>query len=83
MATETIDDREIIGHNIRRIREGQGFSVDQVLARTGLNIARGYWYEIERGEVNVTIDQLTRIAEALGVTVRDFFERKFWRGRRR
>jgi transcriptional regulator with XRE-family HTH domain len=63
--------RRVIGSNIRSLRVASGKSVIDLTAAIGM--ARGYWYEIERGEKNVTIDTLRDIAEIFGVTVRELF----------
>ena len=54
-----------VGRNIKKLREGAGRSVVEMVIQT--EIARGYWYEIEAGTANVTIDVLDRIAAALNV----------------
>jgi len=69
MASITIESRKTIGDNIRRIREASPLGVTELAEQA--NISRVYWYEVERGEVNVTIDNLSAIAKALKVSVRD------------
>jgi len=60
---------EEVGFNIRRIREQQGFSQEELAALAGLH--RAYVGQIERGEKNVGLKNLERIATALGVNVKD------------
>jgi transcriptional regulator with XRE-family HTH domain len=57
------DTRRLIGANIRRLRETSGMPVTALAE--GAGIKRGYWYEIESGLPNVTIDVLDRIAGEL------------------
>jgi transcriptional regulator with XRE-family HTH domain len=61
-----------IGDNVRILREASTSGVTELSQRAGIH--RGYWYEVERGEVNVSLEALTSIAQALGVTVRDLLE---------
>ncbi|MCK5531170.1 MULTISPECIES: helix-turn-helix domain-containing protein [Pseudomonadaceae] len=53
-----------LGHRIREERRKCGISQD-VLALTS-NLDRSYVGRIERGEVNLTIEKLYRIAKVLG-----------------
>jgi transcriptional regulator with XRE-family HTH domain len=64
--------RQTIGDNLRRIRRDSGKTM-AVLTKAA-QLTPGYWYEVERGEVNVTIDALQSIASALSVTVLDLLE---------
>lgn len=72
MVAQTYNDDEakrIIGENVRKLRAASGRSVIDLTE--SIRMARGYWYEIERGEVNVTIEVLQQIADLFDVTVRD------------
>ena len=69
MTTALASLRDIIGSNTRRIRKDRGLKVDDASTRAGL--AKGYWYQIEAGEPNLTIDTLEAIAKVLNVSVRD------------
>lgn len=64
--------KQIIGENVRRLRKESQRSVDDFAEEAGC--ARGYWYEVEAGATNPTLDMLAAIARALGVSVRDLFE---------
>ena len=57
--------REILGHNIRRIRNEAGLSQEELGYRAKLH--RTYISSIERGERNVSIENIFAIAEALKV----------------
>jgi len=57
---------------IRQIREGQGLSQEGLADIAELH--RTYVSSVERGERNVTVDSLERLADALVVDIRAFFE---------
>ena len=62
-----------IGHTLREIREAQGSTLEDVayLARTtASNLSR-----IERGRHGCSPDMLERIAQALGMTVAEIYQR--------
>ena len=59
---------EEVGFNIRRIREERGLSQEKLGALTGLH--RAYIGQIERGEKNIGLKNLEKIAKALGVDIR-------------
>jgi len=63
--------RLLAAKRIRQIREGKGLSQEGLADLAGLHCT--YVSSVERGERNVTVDSLERLAEALGVDVRDFF----------
>ena len=54
-----------LGNNVRRFRRKSGLSQESLASRCGLH--RTYIGGIERGERNVSLLNLLRIAEALGV----------------
>ncbi|WP_412756282.1 helix-turn-helix domain-containing protein [Legionella bozemanae] len=56
-----------IGQQIRNIRRAQGYSQEEFAAITGLG--RTYMGRVERGEQNVSIQNLIQIALALNVEV--------------
>lgn len=53
------------GQNIRSIREKMGLSQDVFADRCGIH--RTYVGAIERGESNITLDTLARVAAAAGI----------------
>lgn len=59
------DLQRIVGRNIRAIREARGFS--QEAFADALGVHRTYMGGIERGERNLTLKSLERIAEWIGV----------------
>jgi transcriptional regulator with XRE-family HTH domain len=53
--------------NLRKTRKGQGISQEKLAELAELH--RTYIGSVERGERNITIDNMERLARALGVTV--------------
>lgn len=60
-----------LGVRIREIREKEGLGLNE-LARA-LKVSRGYLSDIETGKKLPTLILLNRVADALRVTMRDFF----------
>ncbi|MHC4333635.1 MAG: helix-turn-helix domain-containing protein [Planctomycetota bacterium] len=58
-----------VGFNIRRMREEKGFSQEKLAALADLH--RAYIGQIERGEKNIGLKNLQKIANALGVHTKD------------
>lgn len=58
-----------VGFNIRRIREERGFSQEKLAALADLH--RAYVGQIERGEKNIGLKNLEKIAKALNVKTKD------------
>jgi transcriptional regulator with XRE-family HTH domain len=58
-----------VGFNIRRIREERGFSQEKLAALADLH--RAYVGQIERGEKNIGLKNLEKIAKALNVKIKD------------
>lgn len=63
--------RRDFGQQVRAIRKGQGLSQEQLAHLADLD--RSYMGGIERGERNVSLDNIHRIARALGTTPAAFF----------
>ncbi len=70
-ANHRTDVRRRLGAVVRQHREAQGHSQESFADACGLH--RTYVGAIERGERNVSIDNIARIAEALGVDIADLF----------
>jgi transcriptional regulator with XRE-family HTH domain len=60
-----------VGKKVRQLRRMRGFSQEQLAERAG-NTHR-HIGQIERGQVNVTIDILTAVATGLSVDVAELF----------
>lgn len=65
--------QELVGSNVRAVRESKGWSQDQLAEESGLH--RTYLSGIERGVRNPTIEIVARIAVALDVGVWVLFQR--------
>lgn len=61
------DINRVAGKRIRNIREGKGLSQEAFAALCGLH--RTYIGAVERGERNITLKSLQKIAKALEVPV--------------
>jgi transcriptional regulator with XRE-family HTH domain len=59
----------IVGRNLRRHRVEQGYSQEAFAERMGIH--RTYWSSVERGERNLTLKTLEKIADFLGLDPRD------------
>jgi len=60
---------ERVGLNIRTIREERGLSQEKLAALADLH--RAYIGQIERGEKNIGLKNLEKIAKALKVNMKD------------
>jgi transcriptional regulator with XRE-family HTH domain len=61
--------RKVLGETIRTQREAADLSQEKLAELADLS--RNYIGELERGETNVSIEALVRVAKALRVRVRD------------
>lgn len=60
------------GAKVRKFRERQGLSQEQLAELAGLH--RTYIGMIERAEKNITLNNMAKIAKALGVPLGKFFD---------
>lgn len=63
--------RSKLGRAIRRLRQDAGYSQESFADAVGLH--RTYVGSIERGERNLSLDNIGRIATALGISVSRLF----------
>jgi transcriptional regulator with XRE-family HTH domain len=61
--------RRILGENIRVSRKQSGISQEKLAEKADLNTT--YISDVERGEENISVDALVRIANALKVPLAD------------
>lgn len=59
------------GQRVRELRKAKGASQEAFAQACGLH--RTYIGDIERGERNVSLDNIARIAKALNIDIRDLF----------
>jgi transcriptional regulator with XRE-family HTH domain len=62
----------LFGKSIRTLREERGYSQEELAERAGLH--RNYVGGIERGERNVGLENVGKLAKALAVRTRDLFD---------
>lgn len=63
--------RTIIGTNLKKLRKEQDLTQEDLADKAKLNPA--YYGRIERGEMNVTLDSLEKLCEALKVEFPSLF----------
>lgn len=63
--------REQLGRAVRRLRSNAGFSQERFADACALH--RTYIGAVERGETNISLDNIERIAQTLGLTVSRLF----------
>lgn len=60
-----------LGRTVRRLRADAGYSQESFADRCGVH--RTYMGSVERGEVNISLDNLERISKALEISLADLF----------
>ena len=58
-----------VGDKVRELREAKGWSQEELGFKSGLH--RNYVGRIERGEQNIAVVNVAKLAKALGVRPRD------------
>jgi len=61
-----------LGQRIRTLRQSAGYTQEEFAYKAGLD--RSYYGAVERGERNLSVLNLLKIAQALGVDVGVLFE---------
>ena len=64
---------QIVGKNVRRVREKLGLTQEALAGEAGL--AMRHLGRIERAEISPTVEMLSRLATALKVEPGEFFQR--------
>lgn len=72
------EDNLLLGANIRRARKGGRISLKELAAGTGLSTS--FLSQLERGKVNVSVDNLRKVADFLGLAMVHLFEVETGRG---
>lgn len=67
------------GKRLREVREEAGISQEKLAELAGLH--RTYVSSVERGKRNISIENIERLALALGVTMRDLMPETVARGK--
>jgi len=65
--------RQRVAANLRRVRQARGWSQEALADLAGLH--RTYVGSIERGERNFSVDNIERLAQALGLDPADLLKR--------
>ena len=73
MIPEKSKARQILSQNLRMLRLEQGLSQEQLAGIAGLH--RTYVGSVERGERNISIDNIEKLANALGCNVTRLLEK--------
>ncbi len=69
--------KRIVGDNIRFIRQQRKMSLEDLAHNA--KMGRAYVNEIERGNKNISVDRLAKLAEALGVEPRELVIPKYYK----
>jgi len=64
--------RMAFGRRVRKLREAQRLSQEQLAERAGMH--RTYLSSLERGQRNVGLDNIIALAQALGVSAARLFD---------
>jgi transcriptional regulator with XRE-family HTH domain len=68
------DIKRLIGDRVRRLRIERGISSQEKLGEIANDLHRTFIGRVERGETNISIENLDAIAKALDVSLAEFFE---------
>ena len=63
--------RQKFGRTVRRLRTDRGFSQESFADEIGVH--RTFMGSVERGETNISLDNIARIAKGLRVTLAELF----------
>lgn len=63
--------RQEFGRRVRELRKAKGYSQERFAMASGLD--RSYYGAVERGERNVSLENIAVIAQALDIPVKELF----------
>lgn len=72
MSSKKLTARQVFAKNLRKKRGDHGLSQEALASLAGLH--RTYIGSVERGERNISIDNIERLAKALGCKVVDLLD---------
>lgn len=61
-----------VAERIRILREKAGYSQNELANRSG--VSQSHLRRVELGQSRITVDHLQMICDALGISLRDFFD---------
>ncbi|WP_213803229.1 helix-turn-helix domain-containing protein [Granulicella sp. dw_53] len=64
--------KSLFGIALRALREERGYSQEELAERAGLH--RNYVGSVERGERNVALENIVKLAGALSIRSKDLFD---------
>jgi XRE family transcriptional regulator, regulator of sulfur utilization len=67
------DIKLLIGERVRELRETRGIASQEKLGELASDLHRTFIGRVERGETNISIENLEAITDALGVSLAEFF----------
>ncbi len=67
-----VSPKSLFGRALRTLREERGYSQEELAERAGLH--RNYVGGVERGERNVALENIVKLAAALSIRTKDLFE---------
>lgn len=66
--------KRLIGERVRELRVAHGITSQEKLGELASDLHRTFIGRVERGETNISIENLQAITEALGVSLAEFFK---------
>ena len=66
-----VDIQKGFGERLKQLRKQEDFSQEELAAKAGLH--RTYISDIERGARNVSLQNIEKLANALGLKIKDIF----------